>query len=125
MRISTDEETETEESLQDRLTNAIDQFKKATAEWCTERAALIQDRELLLQEIDDVRAIKGLEKFEFVSALPIEEVPSKEVVKELLDSSSRARISAEEAVASEDPERMCEEIFHQVCSYVANRHCIL
>lgn len=92
------------------------EFTKSTAEWGIERAALLQDRDLLLQEIDDIRAIKGLEKFNFVSALPTIEIPpSEDMMAELIDTTGRARLAAEQAMASNDINRMRDEIAHQVC----------
>ena len=102
------------QQLQTRLAEVVTEFRKATADWGKERAALFEDRSLLLQEVDDLRAIKGLEKFEFVSSLPPVDMPDEKAVPELIDTSGRARIAAEQAIASNDLERLKEELLHQV-----------
>jgi hypothetical protein len=104
-------------NLKERLDAAVNEFKQSTIAWGVERAALLQDRDVLLQEIDDVRAIKGLEKFNFVSSLPTIEIPpSEEMFAELvIDTTGMARLSAEQAMASNDINRMRDEIAHQVC----------
>ena len=114
MKINVDDGEVGPEQLQTRLSDVVAQFKSAAADWAKERAALFEDRSLLLQEVDDLRAIKGLEKFEFVSALPPVDMPDEKAVPELIDTSGRARIAAEQAIASNDVERLKEELLHQV-----------
>ena len=119
--ISDDGPTGQVSAIHSQLNVITQEYKTATKNWAVEKSALLREKEKLQREIISLRKHRLSDTMNDME-LSVNESFGEEslnesgVVFKLIDSTGRARLAAEQAIASNDIRRMKEELKHQVPS---------
>jgi hypothetical protein len=108
-------------AIHSQLNVITQEYKVASKHWAVEKSALLRDKEKLQREIISLRKHRLSDTMDDMElsvneSFGAESLNESGVVFKLIDSTGRARLAAEQAIASNDIRRMKEELKHQVLS---------
>lgn len=103
-----------------QLTNLTQEYKNASKDWSIEKSALLREKEKLQREIISLRKHRLSDTVDDMDINGEDDnnvnqsLNESGIIFKLIDSTGRARLAAEQAISSNDINRMKAELRHQV-----------